>query len=96
MPYFAYRQNNSGGVFIKPAIEVIVYAANAEEADFRAECHGVYFDGVRKGRDCSCCDDRWYAQLSGGSDSIPPESDYDVSCATKAKIPYRIFLNTPK
>ena len=59
---YVYRENNSFGVFLTDAPhEVRVTARSTEEADAIAERdHGVYFDGVVNGRDCECCDDRWY------------------------------------
>lgn len=62
MKFFHYRQNNSGGSFGGPAINVIVEAPNAEVANALAREAGVYFDGCETGRDCSCCGDRWCAK----------------------------------
>lgn len=55
--FYFYSQNNSGGSFRPPAINVIVEASSAAEADSIAEGLGLYFDGVG---DCSCCGDRWH------------------------------------
>jgi hypothetical protein len=63
MPFFEYNQNNSGGVFHfddRVTSKVIIEAANAKEADEKAEDIGIYFDGVSAGRDCSCCGSRWH------------------------------------
>lgn len=38
---------------------VIIEAENPEDANMRAEKIGLYFDGVEKGIDCSCCGDRF-------------------------------------
>lgn len=57
--WFSYRQNNSGGVFCKPAITVYIQANNASEANDIAEIHGLYFGGHG---DCPCCGNRWYSQ----------------------------------
>lgn len=58
--YYRYRQNNSGGVFFGPVV-VFIRADSEEEADRRAVESGIiYFNGVRAGRDCECCGDRWY------------------------------------
>lgn len=62
MSFFAYRQNNSGGSFMcdeNVAHLVVIEAADAATADALAETHGIYFDGVESGQDCSCCGDRW-------------------------------------
>ena len=71
MPFFDYRQNNTGGSFVSDhvagiSLTVIVEAADWREANERAEMIGLYFDGCSDGRDCSCCGDRWY-----------PKSDWD-------------------
>lgn len=71
MPYFTFRQNNSGGSFIKPAHNVVIEADSADDANHRAEAIGLYFDGCDDGMDCECCGDRWYAQC--GNDSGSPE-----------------------
>lgn len=55
--FYVYRQNNSGGSFIPPAVDVIVEAPSAAEADTIAEGIGIYFDGAG---DCSCCGNRWH------------------------------------
>lgn len=57
--WFNFRQNNSGGRFCEPAINVWVEAHNAEEANKRAGDVGIYFDGAG---DCPCCGDRWHEQ----------------------------------
>lgn len=54
--WYLYRQNNSGGRFRKPAVNVYVEALNSSHADTRAEELGLYFDGSG---DCSCCGSRW-------------------------------------
>lgn len=69
MPFFNYRQNNSGGSFADPAIHVYIEAENPAEADYIAVNHGVYFNGVEKEMDCDCCGDRW-ATAYGSGESI--------------------------
>jgi len=54
--FYVYRQNNSGGSFRPPAVDVIVEAPSAAEADTIAEGVGIYFDGAG---DCPCCGNRW-------------------------------------
>lgn len=66
LQWFSYHQNNSGGDFIVDeddliAPYVIIQATDGEDANRRALMHGLYFDGIEKGRDCECCGDRWYA-----------------------------------
>ena len=60
--WFDYRQNNSGGNFVHDANRgignhVLIQAANAAEANSKAEEIGLYFGGEG---DCPCCGDRWY------------------------------------
>lgn len=78
MPFFRYRQNNSGGRFNFNAsrgisVNVYVEAANSQAADERAEKIGLYFDGQG---DCECCGPRWYRNgtwLSEEFDTCPTE-----------------------
>lgn len=58
--FYEFRQNNSGGRFLPPAITVFVEADSMGEANRIAERSGLYFDGAGSGRDCLCCGDRWY------------------------------------
>jgi hypothetical protein len=58
MPYYVYRQTNSGGFFEGPAPAVVVEAPTAADADDAAEGAGVYFEP--RGFDCpGCCGERW-------------------------------------
>ena len=61
MPFYTYRQNNSGGGFVIDkkrgiSVYVIIEADSTREADARAEQIGLYFDGYG---DCPCCGNRW-------------------------------------
>lgn len=58
--FYQFKQNNSGGGFRSPAINVIIEATSVDEANVLALDHGLYFDGVADERDCPCCGDRWY------------------------------------
>ena len=72
--YYDYRQNNSGGNFDiddRVAVNVIIEADSAEEADAIAETKGLYFDGCDNGSDCHCCGDRWYRAWSGDGKTTP-------------------------
>lgn len=69
--FYAFRQNNSGGVWKAPAIAVVVEADSAGEANRLAESNGLYFNGVRDGRDCECCGDRWFRQHYDEGDQVP-------------------------
>ena len=73
--FYRFNQNNSGGRFnlddekgIGP--KVWIEANSSAEAEERAEELGIYFNGVKEGRDCSCCGNRW---------SFPWESSQKVS-----------------
>lgn len=62
MSFYYYGQNNSGGKFHLSdvvCVHMFIEAASREEADAKAEQLGIYFDGVDKDIDCSCCGDRW-------------------------------------
>jgi len=79
MPFFDFRQNNSGGSFISDhvrgiSLTVVVEAADYREANERAEMIGLYFDGAG---DCSCCGNRWSEQWAG-EDGDPVPSIYGV------------------
>ena len=62
--WFTFCQNNSGGRFkVTDNVDtyVCIEADSIEHASKRAEAIGIYFDGCKKGIDCKCCGDRWYA-----------------------------------
>jgi len=64
MKWFHFIQNNSGGSFDFNAEKgisraVLIQADSAEEANFKAEAIGIYFNGCDDELDCSCCGDRW-------------------------------------
>jgi hypothetical protein len=85
--FFDFNQNNSGGSFHKPAIHVIIEATSAEDANNRAEEHGLYFNGCDSGLDCSCCGDRWYPQYSGEKGNEVP-SVYDEPLTDPPTVKY--------
>ena len=61
--FFEFNQNNSGGEFVvdgKLCHRLFIEANSPQEACDKAVAMGVYFDGVKDGRDCDCCGDRWY------------------------------------
>ena len=69
MPFFHYRQNNSGGFFDcddNVNKHVIIEATDAAHADNRAQEIGIYFDGVDRNIDCECCGDRWHEAYYDG------------------------------
>lgn len=72
MSWFHFNQNNSGGEFKGPALNVVVEADDAEQATERASRLGLYFDGEG---DCPCCGDRW-SEAYGKGDVEPMV--YDV------------------
>ena len=69
--FYTYRQNNSGGRFGQPAIQVIVEADTPEQADVVAQSRGLYFNGVDNDYDCPCCGDRWYPASSWDESAEP-------------------------
>lgn len=70
--WYNYPQNNSGGKWLGPAINVLIQAVDAYHADERAEDIGLYFDGAY---DCSCCGNRWSHAWAEDGESVP--SIYD-------------------
>lgn len=64
MAFYHLTQSNSGGCFDFDEAagithHVVIEADSAEEATERAESIGCYWNGVARGKDCSCCGDRW-------------------------------------
>ena len=83
MTYYNYRQNNSGGSFIDPAISVVIKADSPEQADAIALTKGIYFDPEFE-IDCDCCGNRWSSAVEWGvstSDEIPVPSDWELAWA---------------
>ena len=94
--FYFYSQNNSGGSFRPPAINVIVEASCAAEADTIAEGLGLYFDGIG---DCPCCGDRWhraeddeYYTYNTLAEAKTRVSKYDEEWAKADRIPALIVL----
>jgi hypothetical protein len=88
MPFFQFRQNNSGGIFKEDkkrgiGLAVIVEAKTVNEANRRAKSIGLYFDGCSTGQDCSCCGDRWSEAWDKKGDAVP--SMYGEPIAKAAK-----------
>lgn len=60
--WYMFSQNNSYGRYDindKVCEELYIEAESFDEAVQKAEELGCYWDGVKKGIDCSCCGDRW-------------------------------------
>jgi hypothetical protein len=72
MKFFHFNQNNSFGQYDGPALDVVIEAENAKDANHRAEDNGLYFDGCMDGIDCKCCGDRWSRQFSCEEGSSTP------------------------
>jgi len=77
MKFYEFRQSNPGGHYEEHMpMYLYVQAPSSEVADAIAEQHGIYFDGVAKGLDCNCCNDRWDRASDGyGSFDTPPPSE---------------------
>lgn len=59
--FYTFSQSNPGGRYDDSMpMYLIIQSTSAEQANERAESLGVYFDGTVIGRDCECCNDRWY------------------------------------
>ena len=81
MTYYNYRQNNSGGSFAEPAINVVIKADSPAQADAIAITKGIYFDPEFE-IDCDCCGNRWYPATDyDASESIPVPSDWELTMA---------------
>ena len=98
--FYQYRQNNSGGKFRGPAINVIVEAHSSEDANMRAEQFGLYFSGCDTGQDCDCCGNRWSDSAYNDCKDEPciydtPIAQFEVDAyltKRKEKIPFAIVL----
>jgi len=71
--FYTFNQNNSGGTWFTDekrgiGICVIIEAQNSQEANFKAEQIGLYFNGYR---DCSCCGRRWSEVDEGSACDFP-------------------------
>jgi len=93
MPFFTFRQNNSGGSFDYDAergisVVVVVEAESATVAVARAKDIGLYFDGVG---DCRCCGNRWSEPWGGDDDGTEVPSYYGepINCNEFPKDGYR-------
>ena len=61
--FYEFNQNNTGGSFATDSElchRLLIEANSEDEAIFKAESMGVYFNGVENDMDCPCCGDRWY------------------------------------
>lgn len=62
LKWFEFKQNNSGGYFKvddKVCNRLFIEAEDFDEAVYKAEELGCYWNGVSEGIDCPCCGDRW-------------------------------------
>ncbi len=92
MSYFEFHQNNSGGSFTTPAINVIVKADNAEQANAIALANGIYFDPEFE-IDCDCCGNRWSeADDYFALDTIPEVSEFYLAWAKSDGVPAQIAI----
>ena len=90
MTYFTYRQNNSGGVFTAPAINVVIKADTAQEAEAIALANGIYFDPMFE-IDCECCGERWFDEAIT-SDTVPVVSEWDTMFSKTDDVPAQIVI----
>jgi len=65
--FYTFVQNNTLGVYRKPAVYVCVEADNANEANQIAQKHGVYFDPT----ECDCCGSRWFPVTEKDANNEP-------------------------
>jgi len=64
MNWYRFRQNNTGGSFTLPGVEVFIEATDANDAEARATYLGMTNEGS-----CPCCGDRW----NGCTQEAPPD-----------------------
>jgi hypothetical protein len=89
--FYEFSQNNSGGSFEtddKVCHRLFIEAESESQAESIAESFGCYWDGVRKGMDCSCCGDRWYSGSEVDLDNINNRwggYEYSVWLSNKSK-----------
>jgi|688.fasta_scaffold224453_3 hypothetical protein len=102
MPFYHYDQNNSGGVFMEPALNVFIEASSHEEADTIAEANGLYFDGVDENMDCPCCGDRWSRSLRGPLEDqdavdavIERNRKWDEGWSKQDRVPVSLIIRKP-
>ena len=96
--FYTYSQNNSGGSFTiseKDGIceYVIIEAANASQANARAEEIGLYFNGCSDERDCPCCGDRWYSASESDGSGVPTIYSNPVENVQKDIFINRCFIH---
>lgn len=75
LKWYCFRQNNSGGYFIRNdtvGVFVLIQAHTAIEANALAERVGIYFNGVLNELDCECCGDRW-SQVDEYDGNVEPK-----------------------
>jgi hypothetical protein len=93
--FYKFSQNNSGGVFLGPAIHVFVEADSPEEANDIAGWHGIYFDDDGE-IDCDCCGSRWFRvgdwDTPRDEDSIRMPTLEDDQRAAEDKVPVQKFI----
>lgn len=64
MPFYHFRQNNTGGSFdydrdLGITVNVVIEGDDADDITERAAKIGLYWDGCQYEKDCPCCGDRW-------------------------------------
>ena len=82
LKFYQFTQNNSGGSFEsndKVCHRIIIEANNEDEAIYKAESLGCYWNGVSNGNDCECCGDRWYCSPNEINIKDYNENGYSVS-----------------
>ena len=96
MPFYRYRQNNSGGSFDREmGLSVFIEAATVEEANDRAEGMGIYFNGVENGSDCECCGDRWstpWNEDASTREELAAEVKSDIEYAQSWGLPVLVLF----
>ena len=91
MPFYHFRQNNSGGYFSNPAQHVYVEAESEDNAlEVFKTIDGCYFDPNFE-RDCDCCGTRWDGWISDEY-----ANEYDTLRAIEESIKDRFIWSVKK
>ena len=91
---YSFDQNNSGGMYARPAKNIIVKDARDESHAIEIALKvGMYFDGVADGSDCECCGDRWYPYAHKFDHINEAIADASYSLCTGDGVPQYVIVD---
>ena len=96
--FYTYEQKNSGGYYSNFEEEgiaeyLIIEALDDIHANARAEDIGIYFDGRKNGKDCTCCGDRWVKVEEEDGDDVPSISGQPLDARVKSNFNEFCFVH---